>query len=513
MTVPLLHLDRVSRRYGGLLALHELDLTIPAGARHAIIGANGAGKSTLFHLIAGTVRPTNGRITFDGVDVTASGAAARARLGVGRTFQHPAVVDTLTAAANVELALTRRLQGPRPGRRRDEAAAVLDAADLSEHAATPAGELPYGLRRRLELTVAVAAQPRLLLLDEPSAGLDPQEVTRLTATIRALPADLTVLLIDHHLDLVWDLADTVTVLHHGRHLTTGPVHAVRTDPDVHAAYLTAPVTAARGDEPAPRTATAAAITNRRTPPSLLQVRGLRAGYQGAAVLHDITFDVPAGAVVAVLGRNGAGKTTMLNAVAGLHPRHPNSQVHLDATPLPGRPDQAARAGIGIVPQGRRLFDLTVSEHLTLAAATARRRSTDTSAAPTWTRDDLLGMFPPLAARLAQPAARLSGGEQQMLALARALLGRPRLLLLDEPTEGLAPAVVADLATAIGQIAAGGVTVLLAEQHQPFALHTAEHVLVLDRGRIVLDTPATTVDDPAVRTRLDQALGVAARSSR
>lgn len=508
---PLLYLDRVSRRYGGLTALHELTLQVPAGARHAIIGANGAGKTTAFHLIAGTVRPSGGRIILAGHDLTRLGPAARARRGVGRTFQHPAVVERLSTAANIALAITRHTPGTArrrlltPNARTAQVDAALAAGNLTTHATTTAGHLSYGLRRRLELAVALAAAPRLLLLDEPSAGLDPDEITHLTATIRALPAAITVVLIDHHLDLVWNIADTVTVLHHGRHVATGPTTAVRADPAVHAAYLTPPTVAPQSAHTATPTR-----TDRHSPTDdgaqkpLLRIRALQTGYHGAPVLHDVNLDLPTGAAVAILGRNGAGKTTLLSTVAGLLPRHPASQIDLDDRPLPTQPAPAARAGVALVPQGRHLFDLTVEEHLTVAYATRRR-----APGPCWNRDHVLALLPPLARRLRHHAAQLSGGEQQMLALARALLGNPRLLLLDEPTEGLAPAVVDQLATAIRLIGAEQVTVLLAEQHLPFALAVAGRAIVLDRGRCVLDTPITILDDTDIRRQVYQALGVAA----
>lgn len=507
--MTLLHLDQVARRYGGLHALHPITLDIPIGARHAVIGANGAGKSTLFHLIAGTVHPTGGRVLLDDRDVTRLSPAARAHRGISRTWQHPAVVDRLTAAANVALAITRhatrdtRLRLIRRNHTAALAHAVLATADLADHAETPAGALPYGLQRRLELTVALAAKPRLLLLDEPSAGLDPDETARLVTTIRTLPADITVLLIDHQLNLVWDVADTVTVLHHGRHTATGTPRAIRANPEVQAAYLTPTPAAAKALKPQ---------TDRRPPdrPALLRVRGLRVGYHGAPVLHDLDFDIAEGQVTAVLGRNGAGKTTLLNALAGLIPSTAGS-VELAGTRLPDQPHRIARTGVSIVPQGRRLFDLTVDEHLATAETAAHHRSTG---GHRWARSEILALLPPLNSRLRHHAAHLSGGEQQMLALARALLGNPRLLLLDEPSEGLAPIIVAQLTEAVRRIAAEGVTVLLAEQNHRLALDVADRVLILQHGHVVLDLTTAALTEPTTRQQLDSLLGVAdAGSSR
>ncbi|MGC4855366.1 ATP-binding cassette domain-containing protein [Micromonospora sp. DT4] len=498
--MTLVRLDAVGRRYGGLRALHDVSLILPAGARHAVIGANGAGKSTLFGIIAGSVRPTSGRVLLDGHDVTRLGPAARARRGIGRTFQHPAVFGRLSAAANVALAISRRTPpGARSGRIRcgavtDHAHAVLATAGLAGYTHRPAATLPYGVRRRLELVVALATAPRLLLLDEPSAGLDPGDLAQLVQTIRALPPDVTVLLIDHHLDLVWDVADTVTVLHHGHHIATGTPDAIRADSAVQAAYLTT-----TPEAPAPPTARP--HSDGRRP--LLRVRGLRAGYHGAPAAHDVDLDLSEGQILALLGRNGAGKTTVLNALAGLVPFAPPTTVTLGGRPLPADVHRIAQARLNLVPQGRRLFNLSVAEHLTVARASAGKGS-DTG--HRWSRDHVLALLPALRARLGHHAAHLSGGEQQMLALARALLAHPRVLLLDEPSEGLAPAVVRQIAAAITAIAAHGVGVVIAEQNLPFVLPLADHVVVLEHGQVALTTATAHPAEPLAR-RLGELLGV------
>ncbi|GIJ49071.1 hypothetical protein Val02_59570 [Virgisporangium aliadipatigenens] len=485
--MTLLQVDNLGRRYGGLHALQGVTLAVPVGARHGIIGPNGAGKSTLLNLIAGTVRPSTGTIVFDGKDLARLGPAARARRGIGRTWQHPAVFRRLTVTANVTLAVTRHALRA-PARRPAVAARVqevLERTGLTEHAAVPAGQLPYGLQRLLEFAVMLAAGPRLLLLDEPSAGLDPEETARLRAAVGALPEDVTTLLIDHNLDLVWSVCDTVTVLAQGRHLITGAPDAVRADESVRAAYLNVPAVPSAAARPV------------RTGRPLLRVTGLRAGYHGADVLSELELEIAEGDLVAVLGRNGAGKTTLLNALTGLVPTKPPTRIELDGTVLPpGRPHRVARAGVAIVPQGRRLFALTVAEHLEIAEATARRGDVY------WTRAKVLELLPALAGRLSHHATRLSGGEQQMLALARALLTNPRLLILDEPSEGLAPAVVAHLATTLGVIASSGVTVLMAEQNLDLALRVTDRVLVLAEGRIALRSPVASLD----RDRLHELVG-------
>ncbi len=217
--------------------------------------------------------------------------------------------------------------------------------------------------------------------------------------------------------------------------------------------------------------------------SALTVKGLVAGYGGSRVLHDVDLAVPAGTVLALLGRNGAGKSTLVSTVMGLL-RPMAGSVRMDGTELAGRPaDVVARAGVGLVPQGRRVFGpLTVREHLQLAERVGRRR-----AERSWTRASVQELLPGLAARLGHRGDALSGGEQQMLAIARALLTQPRLLLLDEPSDGLAPTLAAQIGAVLRTLAASGTTVLLVEQNLRLAFAVADRVAVLEKGRVVLDT--------------------------
>ncbi|GAA2471404.1 ATP-binding cassette domain-containing protein [Winogradskya humida] len=526
----LLHLDEICCRYGAVTALHPLTLHIAAGERRAIIGPNGAGKSTVLNAIAGTAPLATGRVVFDQQPIAGLTPASRANRGIGRTFQHPGVVDTLTVADNVALAVHLPATPPSGGRRRArdtrraQVTTALNNVGLEAHATKPTEQLSYGQRRLLEIAMVLAAEPRLLLLDEPSAGLDPHEIRNLAQLIRALPDDIAVIVVDHHLPLVFALADTITVLAAGRHIATGTPHNIRTNPQVNDVYLI-PTPQQRptshavdldvlaspswpsnpelrtSSEPAPQ------------PPVVLQVERLRAGYHGAPVLHDIDLTVTSGAIHTILGRNGAGKSTLINTIAATHPALPGTQIRLDGIDLPpGNPTRTARHGVALVPQGRHLFaSLTIREHLALAARHARRHGRPPGDVR-WTTDDALDLLPALRDKLGRYPAQLSGGEQQMAALARALLTSPRLLLLDEPTEGLATAVVDQLTHAITRIADQSVAILLAEQNQHLALAVADQVSVLDHGRIAFTTTARTLHEPATRTRLNDLLGVTTTGS-
>ncbi|MDH6132024.1 branched-chain amino acid transport system ATP-binding protein [Kitasatospora sp. MAA4] len=238
-----LTLSEVTCRYGQLTAVDRVDLMVRDGERHAVIGPNGAGKSTLLALIAGTVRPSTGRVLLDGRNLGATGPARRARAGIARTFQQPAVAASLTALDNVALAAWPRadLRGFwRPSRYRALRAGALDwldrvgAADLADR---PAGQLSHGQRRLVELAAALAGRPRLLLLDEPAAGLTDTESARLIAVLAGLPAEVAVVLVEHDLAFVGALAGRITVLHEGRVLAHGTPAAVGADPQVRSVYL------------------------------------------------------------------------------------------------------------------------------------------------------------------------------------------------------------------------------------------------------------------------------------
>lgn len=241
----ILQLDGVTRTFGTLRAVDGVSLTVAEGARHALIGPNGAGKSTLFNLVGGSLRPTGGTVRFAGRDITGLPEWRRARLGISRTFQHSSVLLHCTVAENVLIGVQREagVAGwvlPVPRRRRallERCDSLLHTVGLTGREQVLAGALSHGERRQLELAMALGTRPRLLLLDEPAAGMSAAETAQLLTLLRDLPHDVTVLLIEHDLDVVFGLADTVTVLHLGRHLATGTPAQVRADPAVQSAYL------------------------------------------------------------------------------------------------------------------------------------------------------------------------------------------------------------------------------------------------------------------------------------
>jgi branched-chain amino acid transport system ATP-binding protein len=232
----------VRRAFGSLRAVDGVDLTVATGARHALIGPNGAGKSTLLRLIAGGMRLHGGHVRLDGRDITSMPEARRARLGIGQTFQHSSLFRTLTAGDNVALAVQRRrgqpwLPVPRRPRwsvRVDDLLALVGLSDRTHHRVEA---LSYAECRQLEVAVALAAEPHVLLLDEPAAGMSASSTARLLDLLRALPADITLVFVEHDLDLAFQLATDITVLHLGRVLISGSPAEVRASEDVQRAYL------------------------------------------------------------------------------------------------------------------------------------------------------------------------------------------------------------------------------------------------------------------------------------
>jgi len=482
----LLDLAGVTRRYAGLVAVDAVDMQVFSGGIHALIGPNGAGKTTLFNLISGVTPVSAGQIVLGGADITRLGAHRRARLGVARTFQNIRIFGAMTVLENVLTGLHTKLSAnllqvvAHFGRARREesdalarAHAALALVGLEAAANLPAASLSYGDQRRLEIARAMAPAPKLLLLDEPAAGMNPAETEALAGLVRSLSGlGTTVLLVEHDMGFVMGLADDVTVLNFGRRIFSGRPAAAREDPTVVEAYL--------GHASAP-----AARVEARAGAKLLTVTGLEISYGRTPAVKGIDLTVAEGQVVCLIGANGAGKTTTMRALSGLI-RPLRGRIAFAGQDITGQPaHRIAAAGLCQVPEGRQVFpDLTVAENLALGAALVTDRAEILRR-----QTALLARFPRLAERQSQLAGLLSGGEQQMLAMARALMGAPRLLLLDEPSMGLAPLLIQEIFRIIADLKREGTTILLVEQNAQAALEVADHAYVLETGKIVLHGPA------------------------
>jgi branched-chain amino acid transport system ATP-binding protein len=244
---PLLEVRGLGRAFGALQAVAGVSLAVEPGELRAVIGPNGAGKTTLFHLVSGLLAPTSGRVLFRGDDVTALSAPGRCRRGISRTFQITSIFPELSVLENVRIAVQLkaggnfRLLGGRAllGRTERQARESLGFLGLLERAGEPAATLPHGDQRLLEIAMAVAQGPELLLLDEPTQGLSPEDTVATVAVIRQIARErrLTIILVEHDMDVVFDLADRISVMHFGQLIADGAPDAIRANPDVQKAYL------------------------------------------------------------------------------------------------------------------------------------------------------------------------------------------------------------------------------------------------------------------------------------
>ena len=477
--MALLDVRQVSVSFGGLQALSGVSIDVQVGHVTGLIGPNGAGKTTLFNVVNGLQAPNTGHIELDGRDITRRKPHQRARLGIGRTFQRLETFGSLTARENILVAAEMRRgwahdRSRSPGVVADE---ILERVGLQSVADDRVDRLPTGTARLVELGRALAMQPRVLLLDEPSAGLNETETATLGALLREVAGSgLGVLLVEHDMSFVMGTCERIHVLDFGRIISVGTPAAVQADDTVRAAYLGE----AEERERKPPAAAAAHDGDgaAETGPPALELRGVRAGYGTIDVVHGVSLTVAKGSVFALLGPNGAGKSTTLKVASGQIAASAGDVRLFGSSVLGKSSDALARAGVCAIPEGRGIFpNLTVTENL--------RMSTYTGPHLGELEERAFTRFPRLRDRRKQLAGTLSGGEQQMLAMARALTTDPKVLLLDELSMGLAPIVVEELYEIVGRIASEDVSILIVEQFAHEVLDVAETAAIMLHGRIQL----------------------------
>ena len=473
--------------FGGIKAATAVTFTAPPGKVTSVIGPNGAGKTTVLNLIGGFYRPDSGSIRLGERELAGRAAWKVARAGIARTYQTTKLFATMSIIDNVLIALRRGRLGSMAADAasrgdRDAAEALLAFVGYHGSLSTPAGDLPHVDRRVVEIARALAMRPRVLLLDEPAAGLMRSDKDALSRLIRRI-ADLgiAVILVEHDMLLVMGISDAVIVLDAGVRIAAGSPIEVRHDPRVLKAYLGGGEMRAR-----PRATPWSGAHD-----AVLTTVKLTAGYGAAPVLDNVSLDVRPGEMVTIIGSNGAGKSTTMRAISGLL-RPVDGAIVLDNVPINElETHQIARRGLALVPEGRQVFpELSVFDNLVLGAHSRKDADRDDEIA------GLLERFPRLKERLTIRAGLLSGGEQQMLAIARGLMAKPRILLLDEPSLGLAPAMINELFDILAGLRDEGVTILLVDQMAALALTVADRGYVLELGKIVRSDNATGLaDDP------------------
>ena len=504
----------LTMQFGGVRAVGDLSLQARTAAVTSLIGPNGAGKSTALNVLSGYYQPTAGGFSLGGDTLTGRTAMRLARLGIARSYQTSQLFGSLSVEDNVALALNRGRLGPllgdarlRSASARAQARALLAWCGYTGAPQARAADLPHVDRRLVEIARALALDPEVLLLDEPAAGLSREDKTALAALLRRIAdAGLGVLLVEHDMALVMGISDHVVVLDAGQWLAAGTPAEVQANPAVQQAYLggaldphAPPLRGSLPPEgaappwggPAAGLDPHAPLLRGSLPPAdphaaslptqveMLGVGQLVAGYGAEPVLHGISLAVRRGEAVALLGANGAGKSTLMRALSGLHRPLAGGGIHLEGEDLSQASTEAIVArGMVLVPEGRQVFpELSVLDNIRLGAflhPEGREARVE----------EMLQRFPRLRERLHQRAGLLSGGEQQMLAIARALMSRPRILLLDEPSLGLAPKVIEELFASLDRLRSEGMTLLLVDQMAGLALALADRAYVMESGHIV-----------------------------
>jgi branched-chain amino acid transport system ATP-binding protein len=498
----LLEVQGLSKSFGGVSAVENVSFTVNRGEILGVIGPNGAGKTTLFNLITGIYKPDAGTVTFRGEDITGLTPDRIARRGLGRTFQNIRIFPLLSVLDNVMTGAHPRLKAGvfrsmlrPPSVRREESLVEREALanlaffgrGVAERKDSYVTTLNYADRRRVEIARAMALAPDLLLLDEPAAGMNPAEVGEITEQIRQLrDRGFTIILVEHQMPVVMGVSDRILVVNKGQVLCEGTPAFVRQNEEVIKAYL--------GEEQEECVITPKPSLASGQP--MLQMKGVEASYGPIKVLKGLDIEVYPGEIVCLLGANAAGKSTTMKTVLG-NVRASAGTIEFDGKRIDRwRTPQIVEAGVSLVPEGRRVFPrLTVLDNLkmggyTVSDANVIREGVELA----------FEQFPILYERRDQKAGTLSGGEQQMLAIGRALMTKPRLLCLDEPSMGLSPILVQQVFEIIQKINEDlNTTIFMVEQNATLALRIAHRGYVLQTGRIVAaDEACNLVGDEAIK---------------
>jgi len=507
MTEALLEFQGVTKNFGGVIAVNNNSFQVKEGRVVALIGPNGAGKTSTFNCITGMYAPDAGEVWFHGEKINHLKPHKIAELGIARTFQNLQIFTNLSVLENVMVA-AKETRKPNivasmlrlPGIKSDEERAqmlaleMLELVGLTDRAQVLANDLSFGEQRLLEVARALALRPKLLLLDEPLSGLSREEVKGMVALIQKLKKDgLTIFLIEHDLSTVMEISDHIIVLDFGSKIAEGRPDEVRSNERVIEAYLGRDV---KKQYEAPE-----GKRGEREP--ILTLKDIHTYRSTIHALKGVDLQIDKGSLVAVIGANGAGKSTLLGTIAGQYSPKQGT-ICFDGKSMEKVPAEiVSRRGINLVPERRGMFaELTVEESIRLGAyprigsllisAEEKRRIEDEM-------EQMYQLFPRLKERRKQLAGTLSGGEQQMLAIVRGLMAHPKVLLLDEPSLGLAPLIVEEIFDRLYQLKKSDMTIVLVEQNAKAALQIADYAYVLENGRIKLEgLPNDLMQDSRIR---------------
>lgn len=472
-----LEVSGISKRFGGLQAVDKVSFAVDRGEVLGLIGPNGSGKSTAMSMIMGVVQPDSGSVKLEGQELAGQRPHIIAAAGMAMMFQHSRPLHRQTVLENIQLALLPNsvFQFTVGKEVTERAIAVAERVGMGSVLQLYPDSLPFADLRRLELAKALARDPTVLLIDEPFAGLAPSETREFSdLVIAAREAGCAIVLVDHNVKAVAGLVDRISVMNAGAKIAEGAPAEVIHDKKVREVYFGKSLDEAEIAARPQQEATAA---------ELLSVDIQSVHYGQALALQDIQLRLGQGEFVSVVGLNGAGKTTLMNAILGFVGYQ--GQIAFDGRSLDRvKPSTIANSGIALCPETRELFSfMSVQENLEMgghALSNAERQQR---------LEWVFELFPRLKERTRQVARTLSGGEQQMLTIGRALMQKPRLLLLDEPTLGLAPLILEDISDVLYKLQSETeLSVLLTEQNLTFALKHSDRIYHLETGHLRWNGP-------------------------
>lgn len=513
-SVPAVELTGITKRFGGVVACDEVDLTLHRGRIHGILGENGAGKSTLMKVLIGLVLPDAGTIRIDGQPQAIHDPLAAAALGIAMVHQHFSLVDQLSVWENVALGEGGRLRSVGV---RDRVAAISEQYGLDIDPDARVGELTAGLRQRVEIIKCLRRDPHILVFDEPTSVLTPEESEQLFTTLRDVVAaeGRAVVLVSHKLDEVLHATDEITIMRQGRvveRIATAEADArglaramVGRDVSLRSERAAFGLAAVDEDSPAERASDDDDAASKAPSPDLvpeveadaaapsgpvLRIEGATVRGRGGSVLLDgISLDLHSGEVVGVAGVEGNGQRTLGDLLSSLVPLDAG-RVRVGGAVVPANsPGAMAEAGVAVIPEDRHdsgvVLDMTVAENLLMVhphgaarhGVMEKRRMTETA-------QRLIDEFDIGCAGPDAPLWSLSGGNQQRVVLARELAAEPEVLVAAQPTRGLDVGAIEYMTDRLRQTAANGVAVLLISSELEEILELADRIVVMSGGRIV-----------------------------
>ncbi len=464
-----LELINVEKRFGGIVATNNVSFNVEENETLGLIGPNGAGKSTIMHLIIGIHRPNEGKIKFLGEEIQNLPIHKRIKKGIAVMFQHSRPLKRQSVLENIKVALLKdkiSIKFPKDiNKKAEELAKKVALQDfLNRHSE----ELPFGVIRRMELAKALALNPKLLLLDEPFAGLNHSEVKEFSEIVNSIEKQgFSIILIDHNVKAVYNMVDRMVAIHSGKVISIGTPSEVISNPEVKRVFL--------GEESSNFLEKKDNISDEE----ILSVKIKSLKYNKAEALRNIELKVNRGQFVSIVGLNGAGKTSLLKSILSLVKYE--GEIYLEGKALHNlKTSEIVNLGMAFVPETRELFKyLSVEENLEIPMHDLDNKTLKERL------DEVYSIFPKLKERRKQMAGTLSGGEQQMLVIARALVRKPKIMVMDEPTLGLAPIILEEISKILDYMHKElDLTIILAEQNLHFALKHSDVVHLLEHGNLI-----------------------------